>query len=649
MTSRRPIDPDEQLPTEASPLHFGSFELLELLGEGAMARVYRARQTGPMGFSKEVALKRLRKGAVGRDRREIEALVNEARLGGQLRHPGLVEVYGCEVVDGSFCLAMEYVKGWELDDVLWRLSSIDVSLPQPAVIDVLRQLADAIAYAHSATDGEGRSLRLVHRDLKPQNIFLDRRGRVKIADFGLAKSTANLYQTTEADVTRGSPLYMSPEQIEGQALDGRSDLFALGSIASELTTGIRPFEGNSIANTLAKVLNSNYGNTLDMIRKVFPALEPIVRKLLQTEREDRYPDGYALLRDLDQLAAGTAPGSHTRALALALDRQDLRSLPEHLVTVYSQIANALARPTAGAPVSGSPAPEEPKDLLPPSFQTPPSVPRPTPTQVRAPTSRGSSPPPQVTPPKPLPHRAPKPSQPPPARYAAPAAPAPVVNPGSATHYPPAASYAPTPPPAPVTPQQVRRDLNRGPPRAAPRSDPAAASAHTPAIPRRDEFRKESQETMSQSQQIRAVLIIVFALCTTTYFTALYFELIAPPKVVLDITPTYRELPPAPAPALDASGRIIHIPPGIAHEGQLVTLSARSVLGSWIVTCIHRPLGESTWRRSPLRHVGRGRHEVALPSDALAGGAAEYYFEAISASGEKVTSGSARAPFRVQNR
>ena len=82
MTSSSPIDPDEQLPTEASPLHFGSFELLELLGEGAMARVYRARQTGPMGFSKEVALKRLRKGAVGRDRRQIEALVNEARLGG---------------------------------------------------------------------------------------------------------------------------------------------------------------------------------------------------------------------------------------------------------------------------------------------------------------------------------------------------------------------------------------------------------------------------------------------------------------------------------------------------------------------------------------------------------------------------------------
>ena len=189
-----------------------------------------------MGFSKEVALKRLRKGAVGRDRRQIEALVNEARLGGQLRHPGLVEVYGCEVVDGSFCLAMEYVKGWELDDVLWRLSSADVPLPQGAVIDILRQLADAIAYAHSATDGEGAPLRLVHRDLKPQNIFLDHRGRVKIADFGLAKSTANLYQTTEADVTRGSPLYMSPEQIEGQALDGRSDLFALGSIASELSS-----------------------------------------------------------------------------------------------------------------------------------------------------------------------------------------------------------------------------------------------------------------------------------------------------------------------------------------------------------------------------------------------------------------------------
>lgn len=302
-------------PTPDRPVPFGRYELLELVGEGAMAQVYRARQSGPMGFRKEVAIKRLRTGGLKRDRKELESLVNEARLGGQLRHPNVVEVYGCDVHDGTFFLAMEFVQGWTLDDVIWSFLEQGQDLPLIAVLDILRQLARGMAYAHSARDEDGKPMNLVHRDLKPQNIFLDRRGVVKIADFGLAKSSANLYQTTEADVTKGSPLYMSPEQVEGAVLDCRSDLFAFGSLMIELVTGLRAFEGNSVANTLRKVLDADCKDAWEPFAELAPMLVPVARKLLTVPVDDRYPDADVLARDLDALVAGDAIGLQTKALA----------------------------------------------------------------------------------------------------------------------------------------------------------------------------------------------------------------------------------------------------------------------------------------------------------------------------------------------
>ena len=578
------------MPTEEDSIHFGSFELLELLGEGAMARVYRARQTGPMGFSKEVALKRLRKGAVGRDRREIEALVNEARLGGKLRHPNLVEVYGCEVVDGSFCLAMEFVNGWELDDVLWQLNCADVRLPKEAVIDILRQLADGIDYAHAATDETGNPLRLVHRDLKPQNIFLDRRGVVKIADFGLAKSTANLYQTTESDVTRGSPLYMSPEQIEGKPLDGRSDLFAMGSIASELSTSVRPFEGNSIPNTLVKILSADYGDALHVLDRQFPALTPIVRRLFEQDRAHRYPNGRSLLQDLERLSDGRAAGVHTRGLALALSGSEIGGLPPEVRAIYLPIADALSgRRGSTPPLSGTPAPRHDSER-PPSFvsepapATPPASPRPAPhydpLRTRQPVEARPTPPPRQA-------RPPVPSRPPPPR--------------------------------------AYEQANPGPPR--------------PNTPRG-----------TNKQAVRSILIVVFALAVSVYFFGLYFEVFAPPTVVLQTRPEFEELPPGPLPAVDSSGQLIHFPPGITRGGQDANLSARTVIGNWEVTCVYRPLEGARWSRSPMTASGKGRHDATIPLSAFAEGAIEYYFEAVKlATGERVFSGRPEAPFRIQNR
>jgi len=318
-------------PSADSPVPFGRYELIELVGEGAMAQVFRARRVGPVGFRKEVAIKRLRQGAVGQNEQMQEALFNEARNGGLLRHPGIVEIYEFDQADSAWYLAMEFVNGWTLEDVLWRAASNDIphpfasengapALSQRVVLDIARQIADALAHAHEATDEQGTPLRLVHRDLKPANVFIDRRGVVKLADFGLAKSRINVRQTTDADRTKGSPLYMSPEQVAGGAVDGRSDLFALGSLIVEMATGCAPFEGDTVANTLVRVMDAQWPQAEALMAHHAPVLLPTVRRLLQKETAARYSSARALAHDLAGIAGGRQTGENTRALAQVLGR-----------------------------------------------------------------------------------------------------------------------------------------------------------------------------------------------------------------------------------------------------------------------------------------------------------------------------------------
>lgn len=329
-------------PSAAAPEAFGRFELLELVGEGAMAQVFRARRKGPMGFAREVAIKRLRWSASGPDRKLIEALVNEARISGRLRHPGIVEVQEFDEVDGAFFLVMEFVQGWTLDKIIWRLAEAGVGLPEGAVLDIGRQVAAALAYAHEALDEEGRPLGLVHRDLKPQNLFLDPSGVVKIADFGLAKSTSNLHQTRSTEGAKGSPLYMSPEQIAGDAVDARSDLFAVGTVLAELATGLRAFEGSSIPNTLLKVLQVDVAESLDAVGRAAPRLRAVLGGLWRRHPAERPATARALLDVLDGLAGDAPIGAHSRALVAALTQAEPKGLPPGELRAYINLRSALA-------------------------------------------------------------------------------------------------------------------------------------------------------------------------------------------------------------------------------------------------------------------------------------------------------------------
>ncbi len=286
---------------------FGRYRLVSLLGEGGMAKVYRAVLSGPMGFEKEVALKRLDPRLTADDRL-VRSLINEARLGGQLRHKNIVEIYEFNQVQGHYYLAMEYVDGWTLDMVLMKTRGAYEMLPGSVIIELLQGILTGLAYAHSLKSRDGVPMNLVHRDMKPGNIIISRAGDVKLLDFGIAKADTNLYKTTAADVTKGTPIYMSPEQVTGQPLDGRSDLFSLGSIVHEMVTLDVPFHGDNLLAIMHAVLNAEVEEAVATVADRFPLLAPVMAKCMAKEPEDRYATASEISKELRTIRRQMAPG-----------------------------------------------------------------------------------------------------------------------------------------------------------------------------------------------------------------------------------------------------------------------------------------------------------------------------------------------------
>ncbi len=299
----------------SSPESFGPYALVSLLGEGGMARVYRAVREGPMGFRKEVAIKRIRPDLTRDDQTLVRHLINEARLGGQLHHPNVVDVYEFGQVGDEHYIAMEFVNGLTLEALFAAARRRDLRLPRSMVLDLMRQVCDGLAYAHELASPEGEPLHLVHRDLKPANVIVSAAGQAKIMDFGIARTAAALYKTTNADAAKGTLQYMAPEQLEEpDALDHRADIFAIGSILFEALVG-EPLLKNTTAQSLMwMVVAGTFRPRLGMLDEVFPAIRPVISRCVEVDREERYPDAGELARDLRRLHEEVARGPGCKEL-----------------------------------------------------------------------------------------------------------------------------------------------------------------------------------------------------------------------------------------------------------------------------------------------------------------------------------------------
>jgi len=333
------------------PVEFGRYTLLGVLGEGAMARVYRAELRGPGGFKKPTAVKIVRGSVAGRGAALPDALLNEARLGGLLDHPNLVQTLDYGVVDGLPFIAMGYVRGIGLD----RLLASDLEIPPEVALEIAMQVAGGLDHAHNL-EGAEQTSELVHRDLKPSNIILDRHGLVRVLDFGIAKAAALSVDTTAVGATKGTPAYMSPEQANGEEVDRRSDIFSLGVLMFELITRERLFASTSPLATLQAVLrvedvicDEGFEARLDA---VVPGLGAVVSRCLREAPRLRWENCGAVQSALREVADGYTPAPLLREWVR--ETQDALGLGHHDPAGLSIDAPGLGRDVVGFDPHGRP-------------------------------------------------------------------------------------------------------------------------------------------------------------------------------------------------------------------------------------------------------------------------------------------------------
>jgi len=269
----------------------GDYRVLRKLGSGGMAVVYLAEQRS---LGRQVALKALRTN-LAEVSNTIERFLNEARAAASLVHANIVQIYEVGQADGVYFIAQEYVPGNNLAEVLQRQGAFQPRL----VLDILRQVVAALCKA--------AEMGIVHRDIKPENVLLSHSGEVKVADFGLARmESADAKTLTQVGVAMGTPLYMSPEQIEGGALDARSDIYSLGVTSYHLLTGTPPYVGQTALAVAVQHLN-NTPRPLENVRDDIPSsLARVVHRMFAKKPEQRFANPNELLATLRDLASDAA-------------------------------------------------------------------------------------------------------------------------------------------------------------------------------------------------------------------------------------------------------------------------------------------------------------------------------------------------------
>ncbi len=250
----------------------GGYVLEEEIGRGSMGIVYRGKQ---IALERDVAIKVLPR-SLAKDASYVARFIREAQIVAGLNHPNIVQIYDAGQQDGLLYFVMEYIQGPTLSSLLHS----DGTIPQHLAAEYAAQIADALDAAY-------QERHIIHRDIKPENLMLDRRGKIKVMDFGLARATGQ-QKITIAKKLVGSIYYASPEQIWGQELDNRSDIYALGVVLYEMVSGRRPFTGRSLPELSQAITGEKLKPPMAFNMDLSPALERVILKAMARDRNERY-------------------------------------------------------------------------------------------------------------------------------------------------------------------------------------------------------------------------------------------------------------------------------------------------------------------------------------------------------------------------
>lgn len=359
----------------------GQYELLERLGRGGMAEVFKARRAGAAGFEKILVIKRILPHLASQEH-FVSMFVNEAKIAAQIQHQNVVQVYDLgQSADGELYIAMEYVAGLDVRKLLAHASDKRLRVPPWVALHIMREVLNALVHAHDLTDSERRVLRVIHRDVTPANVFISDQGEIKLADFGIAKAIGD-NPDTEAGQIKGNVSYMAPEALLGEALDPRADIFSVGVVLWEILTQQRLFQGRSNFETARMICDSERPAPSRLSSDVPPELDPIVLTALEVDKERRYPTAH------DFLLAVVDALSHLRPRLVRADVREAIGVLTGRVPPTAEF-NAPAQRTGSIPIppaSTWTVPRTPPSQAIPAPPPPQATPMPTPSVAQAPAA-----------------------------------------------------------------------------------------------------------------------------------------------------------------------------------------------------------------------------------------------------------------------
>ncbi len=290
----------ESAPQVAAP--FGKYLLLKRLAVGGMAELFLAKDT----FTRElVVIKRILP-YLSRELEFVQMFLDEAKIAAQLHHPNIITVHELGKLDEQIFIAMEYVEGVDLRKILQEELKLEGAVPYAIAAYITAQVSAGLHYAHNKIGRDGKPMGIIHRDVSPQNVMVGFDGRVKLVDFGIAKAGA-LVERSKPGVIKGKFLYLSPEQLSQERIDHRADIFALGTMMYEVTTGKSPFY-KPTTEAVIYAIRAEEPPPPELVRSDYPpALSKIVMKCLQKDRTRRYQQAGDVQRDLEAFIRSHAP------------------------------------------------------------------------------------------------------------------------------------------------------------------------------------------------------------------------------------------------------------------------------------------------------------------------------------------------------